>query len=126
MRPVYRQPVGTWWQECVRGPVELAEFRLEEKGTGTPAGRCTVWEMETFSQRWNEHAIGLVDVEIRQDLRRQGLARFLLGLVLRHFHDQYFTLAEMQVNGHNEPAARLLQGLGFTQVDSGQLFRAGG
>ena len=40
------------------GPLELHEFRLEERG-GTYAGHVVAWQMETFDQRWGSHAVGL-------------------------------------------------------------------
>ena len=55
--------------------------------------------------------------------RRQGLARLLLGNVLRCYHDQYFTLVETQVREHDAAALSLFRGLGFQQIDAGHLYR---
>lgn len=118
-----RRGTAGWYQECVRGPLEIEGFRLEEKGTGRVVGRALVWEMDSFSPRWNEHPVGILHVEIEEDLRRQGLARLLLGNLLRCYHDQYFTLVEAQVREHDAPALGLFRGLGFQQVDAGHLYR---
>ena len=34
-----------WWRECVVGPVEVQEYRLQEKVGGPPAARALVWSV---------------------------------------------------------------------------------
>ncbi|HMF11948.1 MAG TPA: GNAT family N-acetyltransferase [Gemmataceae bacterium] len=114
---------ATWWQAAVLGPLEMLEFTAENKTTHDAVATVSVWEMEGFSHRWNESALGLVDVEVRPDARRQGMAKYLLSQALRYLRDQYFTLAEMQVCEANEAGRRLCQSLGFKQVDAGRMYR---
>jgi ribosomal protein S18 acetylase RimI-like enzyme len=113
----------TWWQECILGPIELHEYRLQDKLTGRTAARALMWEMETYTGTWNEHAIGITDIVVPAEVRRQGLAKFLLLQVLRYLHDQFFTVVEIQTRADNTAAVSLLQGLGFTQVDAGHIYR---
>lgn len=113
----------TWWQECILGPIELHEYRLQDKLTGRTAARALMWEMETYSARWNEHAIGISDIVVPAELRRQGLAKFLLAQVLRYLQDQFFTAVEIQTRPDNDAAFGLLRGLGFEQVDTGHIYR---
>jgi ribosomal protein S18 acetylase RimI-like enzyme len=115
--------LGPWWQECALGTVEPLEFALEEKPTRTVGARALVWEMEGFSWRWNKTAAGIVELEVRPDLRRHGLAKYLMAQVLRYLQEQYFELAEVQIVEPNEPAVKLLRGLGFEQVDRGRSYR---
>ena len=79
--------------------------------------------MEPFGVHWNESIAGVVDVFIEASMRRQALARLLLGNVLRFLHDQYFTMVETHVPAQNEPAVALFRGLGFQQVDTGHRYR---
>lgn len=116
----------TWWQECVLGPIELHDYRLRDRKTQQLVAKANLWEMETFSMRWNEHAIGFVNVEVVPELRRQGLAKFLLTQLLRHLQDQFFSLAEMHVPTDNTPALQLARGLGFQPIDTGRQFRKAG
>ncbi len=118
-----RRGTAGWYQECVRGPVEIEGFRLEEKASERAAGGALVWEMDPFSARWNEHAVGILYVQVEEAFRRQGLARLLLGNVLRYYHDQYFTLVECQAREQDTAGVALLRGLGFHQVDTGRLYR---
>jgi ribosomal protein S18 acetylase RimI-like enzyme len=113
----------TWWQECMLGPVELHEYRLQDKLTGRTAARALIWEMETYAARWNEHAIGITDLFVVPELRRQGLAKFLLVQLLRYLADQFFTVVEVQSRADNDATIGLFRGLGFEQVDAGHIFK---
>jgi ribosomal protein S18 acetylase RimI-like enzyme len=113
----------TWWQDCVAGPIELHEYRLQDKATNEVAAKMTLWHMETFAQRWNDHAVGLVELDVLPALRRQGLAKFFLVQILRHLQEQFFTLIEIPVREGNEAALNLFRGFGFKEVDKGHCFR---
>jgi ribosomal protein S18 acetylase RimI-like enzyme len=113
----------TWWQDCVAGPIELHEYRMQDKTTNDSVATMTLWHMETYAQRWNEHAVGLVELEVVPALRRQGLAKFFLVQILRHLHEQFFTLIEIPVRESNEAALNLFRGFGFKEVDKGYCFR---
>ena len=43
--------------------------------------------------------------------------------ILRHLHEQFFTLAEVQAADTNRAALELFRKLGFTQVDRGVRLR---
>jgi ribosomal protein S18 acetylase RimI-like enzyme len=114
-------PVQTWCRESVLGPLEAVEFRLVDRTRGgATVARTVLWEMETFRPRWDDHAVGVLSVEVQPDLRRRGLAKFLLTQILRHLQEQYFSLVEMQVL-EGDAAGRGLAGqLGFQPVDAGR------
>ncbi len=95
----------TWWQECVYGPLELHDYRLTEKATGKWVSRASLWEMETYAPTWNEHAVGVAELETLPDMRRKGLGKFLMAQILRHLHEQFFTVAEIQAAETNAAAA---------------------
>jgi ribosomal protein S18 acetylase RimI-like enzyme len=57
------------------------------------------------------------------EMRRQGLAKFLMAQILRYLQDQFFNLVEIQVQADNTAAIELLRGLGFEQVDAGHIYR---
>lgn len=118
-----RMALGSWWQECVLGSLEPIEFRLEDKLTGLAVARALVWEMEGYSGRWNQPAAGILEIQVRPELRRLGLAKFLLAQLLRYLQDQYFGIAEVQSPDRNQPAVALFRTLGFEQVDVGRVYR---
>jgi len=118
-----RTTIGSWWQECIFGPLEPVEFRLEDKLTGHAAARTLIWEMEGFGWRWNYPAAGVIDLQVRPELRRHGLAKFLVTQLLRYLQDQYFGVLEVQIPERNSSASALFRSLGFEQVDVGRMFR---
>lgn len=111
--------LGSWWRECVFGPFEPSEFRLDDKATGQTAARALFWEMTDYGWRWGAPPAGIVEVQVRNDLRRQGMGKYLLSQLLRHLQEQYFAVAEVHVPGGDETAAKLFRSLGFVQVDEG-------
>ena len=113
----------SWYQEGVLGPIEIHDFQLRDKLTGKQVTRVCLWEMETFATRWNQHAVGILEIESVPEMRRQGLAKLLLAMLLRHLHEQFFTLAEAHVMEGSEPAMKLLKALGFVQSDTGRRFK---
>jgi ribosomal protein S18 acetylase RimI-like enzyme len=123
VRIVPRVALGTWWQECVIGLVEPVEFRLEEKLTGKVAARAVAWEMEAFSWTWNSPAVGLLDLQVRDDLRRQGLGKFLLTQILRYLQDQYFGVSEVHIPDTNQAMIGLCKSVSFEQVDIGRSYK---
>lgn len=123
VRVVPRTGVGTWWHESTHGLIEPLEFRLEEIPSGRLAARAEAWEMEGFSWRWGLPSAGVESILVREDLRRQGLGKFLLMHVLRYLQEQYFGLAEVQNSERNQVGIKLLQTTGFEQVDFGRLYR---
>jgi ribosomal protein S18 acetylase RimI-like enzyme len=123
MRVVPRVSIGTWWQECVLGVLEPLEFRLEEAVSNRVVARAEAWEMEGFSWRWGVPAAGVTSLQVREDLRRQGLAKFLLAQILRYLQEQYFGVVEIQAPERNQPAVKLARSLGFQQVDFGRMYR---
>jgi ribosomal protein S18 acetylase RimI-like enzyme len=123
LRMAPKSGAGNWWQESVRGPVEMVEFLLVDKTSSDVVARAPVWEMDGFSWRWNQPTVGILSVAVREDLRRQGLAKFLFAQLLRYLQEQFFALVEVQVNEANQAALHFCQGLGFQQVDSGRLYK---
>lgn len=122
VRLMPQMSMGSWWQECVYGLLEPVEFRLHDKLSGMPAARALLWEMEGYSGRWGCPSVGMLDVQVRSELRRQGLAKFLLTQILRRLQEEYFGVVEVQAPEENETAAALFQSLGFEGVDVGRVY----
>lgn len=118
--------VGTWWQECQWAALEPAEFRAVDRLTGLPAARAVAWELEGFSWKWGYPSAGIVDAQVRPDLRRQGLAKMLVSHILRFLQDQFFGIGELQVHAANAEGVGLCRSVGFDQVDVGYVYRKTG
>ncbi len=114
-----RPKAGTWWQENVLSMMEPFKYQLVEKCSGEVVAQALYWEMEGFGWRWGVPSVGIMDVHVREELRKIGLAKFLLSNLLRHIQEQYFGIVEMQVPEENVPTLGLFRSLGFQHVDTG-------
>jgi ribosomal protein S18 acetylase RimI-like enzyme len=112
-----------WWRECVLGPIEAFEYRLQEKNNNQVVARTILWDMGTFGPSWGETCIGMIDLDVKPAFRRQGLAKYLLSQVLRHLRQHPIKTFEVQAALDNAPLLGLLNGLGFLQVETGHTFR---
>jgi ribosomal protein S18 acetylase RimI-like enzyme len=113
--------IQSWWQECVLGNFEPVEFRLQDKLSGIPAARALVWEMSAGRQP-GHGAAGILNVQVRPDVRRQGLAKFLLNQTIRYIQEQFFRTSEVHIPDINQPAIELAKSLGFERVDVGRSY----
>jgi ribosomal protein S18 acetylase RimI-like enzyme len=119
--------IPSWWQDCRLGMIEPAEFRLVDRiGNQTTAARIIAWEMASFEPKWNAPTVGILDMVVRSDVRRRGLGRFLLGIMLRTIEEQRFAAIEAHCEESNAAGLGLLHGLGFVQVDRGRTYRKSG
>jgi ribosomal protein S18 acetylase RimI-like enzyme len=115
--------VSTWWECCVLGLLEPLLFTLHDRQTGTAAATALAYELEGFTYRWGQAAVGVTAFQVRPELRRQGLGKLLLFHILRYVQDQCFEVVETQAPEDNPAAQKLCQALGFTQVDTGRVYQ---
>jgi ribosomal protein S18 acetylase RimI-like enzyme len=112
-----------WWREGVLGPIEAVSYQLKDKPEDQPVAQAILWDMDPFTQMWGETCVGLIDLAVGPENRRQGFARYLLVQVLRHLRQQPFHLFEARADLDNEPFLNLLKSLGFKQVETGHCYR---
>ncbi len=112
-----------WYDACLRSNFEMLLFQLKEIDTGEHVAQATVWDMDMFAWRWHQPSVGIIDVEVRESHRRQGLGKFLITQILAYLQDQYFSLVEIQTMERNLAAMNLYQSLGFQKVDEGRVYR---
>src|SRR5262249_60770865 len=62
--------LGSWWRECVLGPLEPFEFRLDDRSTGQTAAKGLFWEMTDYGWRGGAAAAGVLRVQVRNEQRR--------------------------------------------------------
>jgi ribosomal protein S18 acetylase RimI-like enzyme len=82
-----------------------------------------MWELEGFGWKWNVPAAGIIDVQVRPGLRRQGLGKLLVAQALRFLQDQFFAVVELQAPTADPAPSELCKSLGFEQVDEGFVYR---
>jgi ribosomal protein S18 acetylase RimI-like enzyme len=117
-----RHGIGTWWFESVWNLIELSDFRLIDRSSGMVVASARMWEMDGFSWRWGVPSSGIVNVEVRPELRRQGIGKYLMVQLVRHLQDNYYGIAEVQIPDSHPIANTMFKNLGFELVDVGQSY----
>lgn len=112
----------SWWEACTMGHAERMKFELVDRSTEAICGEVTFWDMQPLARDWGVHAAGMFDIMIDPDVRRGGMATFLIGESLRQLKDHGSTVAEVQTNLDDEASIGLFQKLGFAKIDQGVLF----
>ncbi|HXD88765.1 MAG TPA: GNAT family N-acetyltransferase [Urbifossiella sp.] len=112
--------VSSWWHDNVWGMLEPVEFRMVDKlASNIPCARAVVWELEGYGWRWGFPSAGILDIQVRPDLRRQGLAKLLVSQILRFLQDQFFGICELQAEANRPEIVGLCQSVGLEQLDVG-------
>ena len=115
--------VASWWHDCVWGTLEPVEFRLVDKlANNLPAARAVVWELEGYGWRWGFPSAGILDIQVRPDLRRQGIAKLLVSQILRFLQDQFFGICELHTPADRPELVALCRSTGLEQVDVGTTY----
>ena len=115
--------VGSWWHDAVWGTLEPVEFRVVDKlANNLPAARAVVWELEGYGWRWGYPSAGILDLQVRPDLRRHGLAKLLVSQILRFLQDQFFGVCELQAPADRADLVGLCRATGLEQVDVGTTY----
>lgn len=114
----------SWWQACAWSLLGRTSFELMLRDApGAAAASATFWSIQPLAKSWGVNAAGLVELEVAESSRRQGLATFLLGEAFRQLQAQGVRLIEVQTMQHNVAAQRLYNKLGFHLVDQGAVYR---
>ena len=110
---------GDWWWNNRFGRLDYVCFRLLPKDDDQPLASLTLVGLDQFIPKWNSRAIGLADIHVVEQHRRQGLGRLLITETLRRLKQETISLVEAHASESDEALAGLLGGCGFQRVDAG-------
>ena len=85
-----------------------------------------MWELEGYGWRWGFPSAGVIDIQVRQDLRRQGIAKLMMAQILRFLQDQFFGICELHAADDQPALVGLCRSVGMEQVDVGTTYIKGG
>lgn len=111
----------SWWDSCTFGWHEIFGFWLVDKKTQEEKGRVSFWEIQPLSTEWGTRTMGLCDLRIDEQHRRQGLATFLLGEAFRQLATQAVSIVELQFLEGDQPMDGLSKKLGFEKIHGGSI-----
>lgn len=115
---------GNWWEASTKGYFQLSRFELQPRGGGECLGFALVRDMQFADDHWSgTPSAGLIELEIEEGYRRQGLVTYLLSEVFHDLGRHRVNRLEIQTMQHNSAAVSLYEKLGFEKVDQGLVYR---
>ena len=79
---------SSWWESCTVGMAERDRFSVYHKSNQNVCGSVSFWDIQPLANHWGVLARGLYNLTVSPELRRCGLATFLVGESMRHLMQQ--------------------------------------
>lgn len=114
----------SWWWMCRYGRLDAVYCALVPKGGGTPVAGVTIVGLDAYSNCWHEQAIGLVDLWVDENHRRQGFGQALLLEVIKRLRKETVTRLTANIADDDVAAMKVFESVGFSKVDEGVVFKA--
>jgi ribosomal protein S18 acetylase RimI-like enzyme len=111
----------SWWESCTLGMAERDRFSVYDKANQNVCGSVQFWDMQPLASSYGVMARGMHDLNVPEEMRRGGIATFLVGESLRHLMQQGVGLVEAQTLESDQPAIGVFRKLGFEEVGRGLL-----
>lgn len=112
---------SSWWESCTVGMAERDRFSVYHKSNQNVCGSVSFWDIQPLACHWGVLARGMYGLSVSEELRRCGIATFLVGESLRHLMQQGIGVVEAQTRVSDQPAIGVFRKLGFEQVSHGLL-----
>ena len=111
----------SWLESCTLGMAERDRFSVYDKTNQNVCGSVQFWDMQPLASGYGVVARGMHDLNVSEEMRRCGIATFLVGESLRHLMQQGVGLVEAQTRESDQPAIGVFRKLGFEEVGKGLL-----
>jgi ribosomal protein S18 acetylase RimI-like enzyme len=115
---------GDWWWNNRFGRLDYVRFRLLQKENDEVLASLTLIGLDQFIPKWNSRAIGLADIHVAENRRRQGLGRLLITETLRRLKQETISLVESHAIESDVALMGLLTSCGFQRIDAGTQYRS--
>lgn len=115
-----------WWDTVQLGELERQEFSLTSRKSSDKLASVEFWDIEPLASSWGIRTSGIRSLRVDPDHRRKKLATYLLTESVKVMRKRGVSIVEVHAMQENEPAIDLYRSLGFTQVDTGTVYRKRG
>ena len=112
----------SWWWATRFGRLETVSCTLLPKKGGQPVAFANCYGLDLYIDKWSRRAIGISDVFVPEEFRRNGFAQTLVVEICRRMKGELVSLVEIQANAANAAGVGLLDSLRFEQVDVGGVY----
>lgn len=117
---VYQGPLRKpWWWHARFGKLDSVRFVLVSKDGNQPYASATVVGLDFYLPKWEQRAVGLIDLEVAADYRRLGYGQALIAEVCRRLRQEMITLVEAHANAKDEMKRAMYEAAGLSEVDAG-------
>jgi ribosomal protein S18 acetylase RimI-like enzyme len=113
----------TWWWITRFGRLESLQFLLVPKGGGQPLASLSVVGLDLYLRKWNERAVGLLDLQVESAERKKGYGQAILVEVCRRLKTELITKLEAHALDTDVAALAVLKSAAFEHVDTGIVYR---
>ncbi len=113
-----------WWWSVRFGRLDGIYCVLVPKGGGQPVASLTVVGLDLYARVWNEQAIGICDLWVKETQRRQGFGQTLLVEVIKRLRQETISCVTANVPANDESAFAVFKSAGFVPIDRGVVYQA--
>jgi ribosomal protein S18 acetylase RimI-like enzyme len=113
---------STWWWLTRFGRLDFLRFVLAPKDGGPAVAELTIVGLDLYLPKWQQRAVGVIDLFVPESERRKGYAQALLIEVCRRLRDELVTLLEAHVPERDTATLALFESAGFRRVDAGVVY----
>ena len=114
---------ATWWWMTRFGRLDTVQFLLAPKGGDNPVAELTVVGLDFFLGTWQERTVGVTNLFVQAEERKQGYGQALLIATLRRIREESIERVEAHALETNSAAIAVLESVGFERVDTGIVYR---
>ncbi len=106
-----------WYQACAWAGSDIVQFQVVPRTGGDACATARFWDIEPLASNWGGSAMGMIQIQVAPQRRRQGVATYLLGESLRQLSGEGKKLVELQIGDDDHAMLALCRKLGFTEID---------
>ena len=111
----------SWWESCTLGGTDRERFTAIDKRSKVVAGSVSYWDMQPMSSARLGKSRGLYNLFTNEDMRRGGIATYLVGESLKHLAKSEISIVEAQTRQSDAASRALFEKLGFEETSTGKL-----
>ena len=113
----------SWWWYTRFGHLDAILFELRDRVSDETVASAQIIGLDVYVPKWGVRAVGIRDVLVPEEHRRQGYATSLIVEVCKRLRQQSIQLIETQVNSENQAALSLFESVMFEPVQELIAFR---
>jgi len=113
----------SWWWHARHSHQDTLQIELVDRSSNETVATGRIVGLDVYIPKWGVRAVGIRDVVVTENERRQGYAFSLVVETCRQLREQSIRLVEVQVHEGNDAALELVQSAKFEVVAKLTTFR---